>query len=59
MTRLRRRILAILDVPLRTREIAEFLGVPEERVTDAIRSLAERGEIVKDGPYWARGEEGS
>lgn len=59
MTNLRRHILAVLDVPLRTREIAEFVGVPEKRIADAIRSLAERGEIVKDGPYWARGEEGS
>lgn len=59
MTGLRHRIIATLDVPLRTREIAEFVGVSEERIADAIRSLAERGEIVKDGPYWARGEEGS
>lgn len=56
MTRLRRRIVAVLDVPLSEREIAEFVGVAPSRIRDAVRALAERGEIERDGPYWVRAE---
>lgn len=62
MTKLRRSIVCLLadfGLPMRTAEIAAFLHVPEERIIDAVRALSERGEIVKDGPYWVRGKEAS